>query len=517
MRRFRRGITELAAFGLLYLAIALQGAWPVPDVNEPHYVGKMIAFWNPSWVQNDPFLSSADAHPIFYAVFGWPSRFLEAESFTWLARAVGWLLVAGGWYVFARQLLPSPWAAMLSGLLFGLLQERFNMAGEWVIGGIEAKVPAYGFVFFGLAALVRGWWNIAFVSLGLASAFHVLAGGWALIAAVMTWLIYNRREISFWQIVPGGAIGCLLAFPNVMAALRLSWGVEPEVLREAYQIYLYRLGHHLSVFRIPSGALDRFLLLTFLWYLLQPMLQRGEAHQILRIFVLSSLGIAGVGGLLSLLELINAELAATLLRYYLFRLADVMVPAAVAIAGGKIILAYQDSGAPERRVLPFLLWCIAAIHVVYCGYSRLAARMPRADENQVEDYDAWRDVCRWVATSDKVPEGSRFLTPRTSYTFRWYARRADVVNWKDIPQDAPAIVRWWHTLCKVHAYRDATGRLRWLPNLAYAGAERLQKVAREVGAEFAIAPTWPPLDLPILYKNETYAVYHLTQPAESPR
>lgn len=507
---------SIAAFLLVFLGFALQGAWPVPDVNEPHYVGKMIAYWDRNWIANDPFLSSADAHPIFYAVFGWPSLLLNAETFTWLARGAGWALVAGGWFTFARQLLPGPAQIVLAGLLFGLLQERFNMAGEWVIGGIEAKVPAYGLVFFGLAALVRKRWNLAFVCFGAAAAFHVLAGGWALLAGILSWIVYRRGQLNLRESVPGLAAAVLLALPSALVALRLSWGVDSTTLEEAYQIYLFRLGHHLSLFRLPGGAVDRFILLIFCWYLLERINRPAAEDQSFRLFVMASLAIAALGCVLSFLELVNPKLAASLLRYYWFRLADVMLPAAVALAATRLTVQQPLSRSSQTRLAAVLLWGIAAVHVVYCGYSRLGARIPRADENQVEDYAAWKELCQWVATSGDVPRGSRFLTPRTSYTFRWYARRADIVNWKDIPQDAPSIVRWWHTLCKVHAYRDPAGRLRWLPNLAYGGTERLRKVASEVGADFVIAPVWPPLDLPIVFKNSTYAVYRITEPSDTP-
>ena len=47
-----------------------------------------------------------------------------------------------------------------------LLIERFHMAGEWVIGGVEAKGFAYVLVFLGLEAVVRNRWNRAWLLLG---------------------------------------------------------------------------------------------------------------------------------------------------------------------------------------------------------------------------------------------------------------------------------------------------------------------------------------------------------------
>ena len=63
------------------------------------------------------------------------------------------------------------------------------MAGEWVIGGVEAKGFAYVLVFLGLEALAANRWNRVWLLLGAASAFHVLVGGWAAVAAGLAWLL----------------------------------------------------------------------------------------------------------------------------------------------------------------------------------------------------------------------------------------------------------------------------------------------------------------------------------------
>ncbi len=505
---FRRSL-DIAAIAVLFLAFALQGAWPVPDVNEPHYVGKMISFWNKDWVRGDPFLESADAHPVFFAIFGWPSLFLEAETFTWLARLVGWCLVAVGWYVLARHLLPFRWQAVMAGILFGCLQERLNAAGEWVIGGIEAKVPAYGFVFLGLAAFVRQRWNGAWLCWGVASAFHVLVGGWAFLVGLGTWALHERSWTGLRKVLPGLLAGGAWAFLGLVPAIRLNWGVDSETSLLAAQIYLYRLGHHLSLLRLGSGALDKFLLLLFVWFLLSRLGSFEPSCKLFRWFVGGSLGLAAVGAALSFAEWFLPEKAPMLLRFYWFRLADVMLPAGVAIAAVGLMGASGPAHAAGTRTYCLIVGGVVALHLASCCYLRVTVRVPRADENQVEDYLAWRDLCRFVRESGQIPAGSRFLTPRTSYTFRWYARRADLVNWKDIPQDAPSIVRWWHTLTEVHAYRDSAGRMKWLPSIAHAGTSAVRTLARKYEVSHVIAPVWPPLELPEVYRNTTYVIYEI--------
>ena len=70
---------------------------------------------------------------------------------------------------------------MLSAGAWVALVDHANFAGEWAVGGVEAKCFAYGFVLLGLAAIARGDWRTPWLWFGAASAFHVLVGGWAVL------------------------------------------------------------------------------------------------------------------------------------------------------------------------------------------------------------------------------------------------------------------------------------------------------------------------------------------------
>ena len=47
---------------VIFALFCLQGAWPVPEVNEPYYLGKAVHFWNPQWAAGDWFLQTKDTH-----------------------------------------------------------------------------------------------------------------------------------------------------------------------------------------------------------------------------------------------------------------------------------------------------------------------------------------------------------------------------------------------------------------------------------------------------------------------
>ena len=54
----------------------------------------------------------------------------------------------------------------------------------------------------------------------------------------------------------------------------------------------------------------------------------------------------------------------------------------------------------------------------------------------------WQEACLWASDDRNMPPTARFITPRMAQTFKWYAHRAEVATWKDMPQDAKELVQW---------------------------------------------------------------------------
>ena len=97
MRRLSPKNAALIEIALIFVVFFIQGAWPVPDVNEPYYLGKAIHFWNPEWLGGDFFMGSADAHQVFDLSFGWLSLLLPQVALAWTGRIITWLLLAWAW------------------------------------------------------------------------------------------------------------------------------------------------------------------------------------------------------------------------------------------------------------------------------------------------------------------------------------------------------------------------------------------------------------------------------------
>ena len=251
-----------------------------------------------------------------------------------------------------------------------------------------------------------------------------------------------------------------------------------------------------------------------------------------------------MGAVLSLLWCVEPVPAARLLRFYWFRLSDVAVPLGVALLAVLWIdRLLQGStaiqAAPRRQSRlnagTFALAVAAIIAALHVGdYVWLRARIalglqpaiPRADAkvNNLGGYAAWREACEWIAASGDIPREARFLTPIDASTFKWRTRRPEVVNRKEIPQDAASIVTWWERLRDIHGIPSEDVRRFWHASLAELGAERLAELGAKYDAAYVLTeapgvelpetelrPTRPVPRLPlrVVYENQGYIVYEL--------
>jgi hypothetical protein len=150
---------------------------------------------------------------------------------------------------------------------------------------------------------------------------------------------------------------------------------------------------------------------------------------------------------------------------------------------------------------------VAVLHVGDEGSQRLAQTVPRS--HRIANFGDWCAACRWVADSGEIPADARFFVPQDADTFMWYTGRREVVSWKDVPQDAKTLLKWWDRIQDVYA-TNLPGNQRWHEVLAEVGVERLRELGAKYDAGYAIAErTEPLLKMPVVYQNQTYVIYRI--------
>ncbi len=517
-------------FGLFYL----YAGTAVPDRNESHYLAKARHYWDSSWCPGDQFLDSADPHLVFYWAFGWLTLLLPLPAVAWTGRIITWALLAITWQRLSFTLVPRRMASLLSAAMFICLVHCCHMAGEWVIGGVESKGFAFVLVFAALEALVRGRWRWVWLLLGAATSLHVLVGGWALVAAGIAWLMAPGERTSLLQSLPWMGAAIVLALPGLVPALLLTVGTEPDVVRQANDIYVFqRLPHHLVptiIFATTPWYVVRHVVLVVVWGGLFLAVGRDVRQRQLARFVAGAVLIAVIGVMIALATEHWPTIAAALLRFYWFRMSDVMVPLGVAMLA---LAAWQQLAEWRPDVGRWTVIAMAAVTaMVLAGIVNRERNdlRPKADRQSLpmsryeaettwDIYEDWRRACRWIEESTE-PD-ARFLTPRMQQTFKWYASRSEVATWKDIPQDAESIVEWWNRFHEVYPeFVDDDGFAT--QGLAAHDDAELCRLAHKYGARYVVIDRTVSRRRPQFERvypteaapNKYYAVYRVPEECE---
>jgi hypothetical protein len=522
--RWTRSLGEL----LITLAIfAAAGCWPVPDVNETAYLTKARHAADPGWGRGDFFLETPDAHGIFYVLMGPLAASLSLDHAAWLGRWLGWLAVAAGFRHAVVPLLAPWWPRLLAAGLFSLALRHTPAAGEWVLGGCESKVFAWALVLVAVGEIARPRLPWAVLALGAATALHPLVGGWASIAFLIAVSLPGRpfadarMKPDDWFGALAIGVGFMLAATGIVPAIGLSGGVDAATRAAAARIYVVeRLPHHLLVRTFADGFVSRHVLAIVAWWLLAaarplaPEPMPAARSRVFR-FVTASLVISLAGCAISLAEPVAPAAVHGLLRYYWFRLGDILVPLGLAVSAAAVV----SDGALLARLVPVrpavtrgVLAATLCLDVVHESrhWPLPGWPAPAARSDGKVDAAAWRDACDWIASH--TPADACVLTPRGASSLTWRTGRREVVGWKNSPQDATSLVEWRRRI--VDCFSRDGGFANLERSTAALGAERMRFVAETYGATHAIVPLDLPAaaDLPFerLHANKGYAVLRLT-------
>lgn len=532
---------RLLTCSLLFLTCAAYSALrvPAPAVNEPHYLAKAKHYWQPEWCAGDFFLESSNPHQFFFQTVGWLTAVLPLEQAAWIGRILGFAVLAIGWERLLSRVLPGTFGPVLALWLFLLLQSLGNFSGEWLVGGVEAKVFSWGLVFWGGACLLEDSPVRGGMLLGLATSFHPIVGAWCLlligvIVACERYGAHLRRRLAVkWKTptlpahdgpsldaAPGGpgspasvpmgrwlmAAGCCLAasLPGVIPAARLLTATDMAVQTRADLIQVgYRLAHHLDPLAFPVESYRYYALLLAVWWLLPRAIVSARGMRWLTWFTLAAVGLAAAGWLAGagprpLQELPFSAARVRFLKLYPFRIADLAVPLMVAVSA----VAAADHAlraAGEGR------WFRRGMHFAFAAALWLAVVLPGADRNPSRmspaRYADWLAACEWLRT--ETPAVSLVYAPNEDWAIKWFAGRAEYVNFKDCPQDARGIVEWHRRLVLL---RDWS--VEFYVDHRFS-VEETRALHERTGITHLVVSRLGPIDLEPVHENDSFRIYDI--------
>ena len=471
------------------VVIWLLNAELAPGINESHYLTKAKHAWDTSFAPGDLFLASGNAHWLFSQIAGWMSTWLPLPAVAWLGRVGCWLAMSIAWQRCAARLNLSPIqaACVLAGWM--MATRLGNWAGEWAIGGFEGKAIAYPLVVMALSQMLSGKWSNVWILCSLSIAFHPLVGGWAALTMIMGWIWWGRDGSQpLWpqvlKHVPSGTLATIISMVGIWPALTMIGGPAKQGEIVVAQIHaFYRLAHHQTPHlfwlnqHIAGGC--SLVLLIASTLLMQRVHQRfpkenAGLQPVWRLVCLAwlAVGINAVGLAIDLIGVrVRPDIAASLLRFYWFRWADIIVPLAWVSALWSIGLCLQRTDPAK----PMAGWALSGLLLtVACSLALVAVVWQRVDQllrtdvapadetvlmsdspqlaSTSEVVEQWLGVCGWI--KENTPTDALFLTPRAQRTFKWYAQRAEVVTFKDVPQDSQSLVEWYDRIGRCAPPRD---------------------------------------------------------------
>lgn len=488
---------------------------PIPAVNEPHYLSKAKHVWNPAWCSRDLFLESSNAHLVFYQAIGGLTRFLSLDQTAWVGRILGWSILAWGWTRLASFLVPGRVGAILSACVFLGLATIGNLSGEWLVGGVEAKVFSYGFLCLAIHGAFRKRWFVAAIGMGLAIGFHPIVGIWGYGAGMfaLVWIHLSSPEELRSPVSDGrqpvlkfvllACVFFIAALPGLIPAMQVAFNApSAEVAHAADALLVFdRLDHHLDPTKFHRSAYVQYGVMLVAWAGLCCLVPETPAERLFFRFVIGTTAIA-VGGLV----VGCGPRWAGLMKFYPFRLFDVFLPAALAFTLAALAQKFASTGTVRVPQWISLRGAIAAVLFLAAGIAPFVFSAPDRNPGGLsgERPAQWREVCVWIA--DNTPPESLFLTPKFNFGFKWYAGRAEYVAWKDCPQDAASLLEWKRRLNFIYRWR--------VDNYSegYSPAE-IVMLRDATDIDFIVAWNADQFQLPPLFRNESFSVYRLTPPA----
>lgn len=408
---------------------------------------------DPAWIPHDWYLNTSQGYQwLFQQLSGRIVLPLGFPLGSLVVRLLGYGLWAWGLAGLSVSLGLSAPLAALATALFSLGQGL--VAGEWMVGSAEPKTFAYAALMLAYGAWRgRRWWVCGLWS-GLACAFHLLVGGFGIVALAGLALLRQGRR---WD---GAALarwcsGCLLtALPVTLALVEqlLARGlpsgaasVEGAVagLPTAGWIYVVlRNPHHL----LPSSwswsdwarallCLGAFALGVVLGGARRPGDDpHRQASRDLALWVVMSWPPALAGWLLALWDP-----RSPLLQVYPFRVADTLTMLAMWLLLAAALQPWVQ-GRQARLTLVALVLAIC-LRGLALDLPVAAARLPRgfvASEDQAALYG-------WIRRA--TPASALVVTPPIDFEdLSLQTGRAGYVQFKQIPTSRAAIQTWYARL-----------------------------------------------------------------------
>lgn len=278
---------------LLALVLATTG-WPVPSGSEFVYLIDAARFANTEFLSGDwTYETPWYSHLIFSLSFFPLLKLFSLETATWIGRIACWVLGLTGLLRLGGHFRLPNWAVSL-GIGLWLLAGQSVVGQELAITTLEAKVVAWGLLFFALDAFLRERELRGAVLLGLSFNFHTLVGFWG---AIGIGLALIALRFPFGRLARVVGVTALVSVPGIVLALIIGLGSSRSPEDLAFYSQFVFPGHLDPFFWARRDLL--LLALVFLLHLLHARANWNDRALRFLLFFQAGLGLVFLSGIVS--------------------------------------------------------------------------------------------------------------------------------------------------------------------------------------------------------------------------
>lgn len=514
----------------LGLRLLLDGNMSSLAWNEIDVLPLAKQFADPSWITTDWYLNiETNYRYLFQIIFGQAIVHFGFLATSIIGRLICYALVAYGIVLLGEKLRLSLTYLLLATVIV-TYQGSFQgaIAGEWFVGGLEAKAVAYGLITIAIPLMLYRRYVLMTLLLGLATSFHVLVGGWAALTT-LGWFCLRPQERL---LKLGQHIWLLLAIYLASSSFAIAPVVQQLLtpspsgnISPSFVYVFLRLPHHLNPFAWHPLLWIEFFVYLLLWILCMVSLYKDVQKNNCNLEYYARLELSEFT-LIALIPFFAGIVIAFFdrqgewLQYYPFRFGDVMLPLTTCL-----LIACNLQSKFSLQNHKFRFWLAALLGCILFTQTGIFAQRASAFQDfptQQQDVNPqWKLMSNWIRTH--TPKDAKIIShPWKLANFTWMTERATIVKLKMFPQTPESIVEYYQRLNDLSA-----GALADI----YFGDEKLdqRKTVKAISAAFSNLTTAQVtqlmykyqsnyfltdeshhLDLPIVHTQAPYVLYGLT-------
>lgn len=477
----------LCLLSLFLIVLAFHGR-PIPSNNEFIYLLRL----DPGFLPNDwSFSHSANEHWLFNLIFSIPASFLSIEIVGWLGRIAFWTLCLAALLKLGNRWDIPSWAATISiGIWLAFNQSVVN--AEWILGGFEAKVPAYVFLLFALVEFSKQRIVLPAILLGLSFSFHPAVGIWAVPAVGLALLVERISFAHFSKVVAMTFLACL---PGIIPLLTEQVAGQPATTDLWHFMVTVQMPFHLDPYYFSKVGM--FVLGVMLMFNIAALWNANSfALRFFRIFQIAIAVFFLVGVLMRFLDLYS------LLRFMPMRLFPILTPLFFMFTA--FYLAAKLGSVQKKIVIGLIV--VATLFPLH-PFDNAIGQMRETKASWIAKPEDTEICLKWI--SQNTPTDTTILTSPTGREFWYRSNRAQIVSYMYPRYDR--LAEWRQRIADLTGNVQIASRESSRSDIETAfaklSAAEIIEIKQKYAANYLLTRTIYPF--PVIFETETYKVYQL--------